>query len=92
MNQFWANSRVGILCLPLVLGGCGGDGSTRVSGSVSYGYGYGYYDPWYRHDVIVTPPARPPVRPERPIERPPARPRPLPARPMPRPSGGMRLR
>ena len=79
-----------ILILALLVGGCSSTGSTTVGGY--YEYRYGYYDPWYRHDVIVRPPARPPVRPEHPIERPPSRPRPpvrptpLPARPMPRPA------
>ena len=83
-----------ILMLVVLVGGCSSNGSTTVSGY--YEYRYGYYDPWYRHDVIVRPPARPParppVRPEHPIERPPSRPRPpvrptpLPSRPMPRPA------
>jgi hypothetical protein len=77
----------GLLAL-LLLSGCSSNGS--VHGSVSYGYGY--YDPWYRHDVIVRPPP-PPVRPEHPIARPPpARPTPLPARPMPRPAPRARMR
>jgi len=71
----------------LLVAGCAGD--TRFYGSVSYSYGY--YDPWYRHDVIVRPPYRPdrPVKPTHPIHRPPPsrpRPTPLPSRPMPRPA------
>ncbi len=49
-----------ILMLALLMGGCSSNGSTTVGGY--YEYRYGYYDPWYRHDVIVRPPARPPVR------------------------------
>ena len=82
----------GLLAL-LLLSGCSSNSS--VHGSVSYGYGYGYYDPWYRHDVIVRPPPPrpPPARPEHPIGRPPpARPTPLPARPMPRPAPRGRMR
>ena len=83
-KRFWLS--VMVLPAGLLLGGCSGNGT--VYGSVSYGYGYGYYDPWYRHDVIVRPP---PGRPEHPIARPPpARPTPLPARPMPRPAPRLR--
>jgi hypothetical protein len=83
------------LLAALFLAGC--SSNTSVYGSVSYGYGYGYYDPWYRHDVIVRPPPvrpeRPPARPEHPIARPPPmRPTPLPARPMPRPAPQVRMR
>jgi hypothetical protein len=75
----------------IILEGCSSSGSVATHGSV--GYSYGYYDPWYRHDVIVLPPARPPERPrpEHPIHRPP-RPTPLPARPLPRPAPAARIR
>jgi hypothetical protein len=74
-----------------LLAGCASDGSTHGYVSYGVGYGYGYYDPWYRHDVIVRPPPvqRPPDRPVRPTPLPA---RPLPARPIPRPAPMGRLR
>jgi hypothetical protein len=68
------------------------------SGSVSAYYGTGFYDPWYyggyydHDDIVVTPPAGRPARPEQPIYRPSApRPTPMPSipstpRPMARPT------
>ena len=74
----------------VLLSGCASDNGGYVGTSAYIGYGYSFYDPWYdRGDIIINPPARPPVRPEHPIARPPVmRPTPLPARPMPRPAPG----
>jgi hypothetical protein len=97
INQWQRYVRLAAVSLTgMLLYGCAGNGS--VHGSVYYGVGYGYgrYDPWYRNDVIVRPPANRPDRPSRP-DRPtrperPVRPTPLPARPIPRPAPRGRVR